>query len=142
LPFDYKLQSVENPALSARASALSLIAIGMAYQSVDNYEQALQFFQRAEETPGWLDSAGKEVIYLLLGNAYARQASLQKSAQPLEAAAQAYEKALALNSQYARAQVGLASVICLQALGDPITRRWTRLIRHGAKTGPSSERQR
>ena len=120
LPFELQsMQSVENPALSARASALSLIAIGMAYQSVDNYEQALQFFQRAEETPGWLDSAGKEVIYLLLGNAFARQASLQKSAQPLEAAAQAYEKALALNSQYARAQVGLASVIYLQALGDP-----------------------
>jgi hypothetical protein len=63
LPFDpAQFQGVENPALAARVQALNLIAVGLAYYSTDNLNQALEYFSRGEATPGWLSNAGKEVI--------------------------------------------------------------------------------
>jgi tetratricopeptide (TPR) repeat protein len=120
LPFSTSgLAEVENPALSARAGALNLISLGLAYYSIDDFEQALGYFQQAAQMEGWLDTAGKEVAYLLIGNAHVRIASRQKTASELEPAAQAYAAALDLNPQYARAQVAAANVLYLQAFRAP-----------------------
>ncbi len=128
LPFETsELQDTKNPALSARANALSQIAIGLAYYSIDNYETAIEYFQRAEATQGWLSSAGKEVVYLLLGNATSRLAARDKTIDCLDTvtndcpmtAIAFYDQALAINGDYARAAVGRAGVLYLLAIGDP-----------------------
>jgi tetratricopeptide (TPR) repeat protein len=120
LPFEAtQLQAVENPALSGRANALGLITIGLAYYSIDNFEQALAYFSQAEANKGWLENAGKEIIYLLLGNANVRLASKEKSDQYLSAALDYYNTALDINGAYTRAKVGQASALYLMALGDP-----------------------
>lgn len=119
LPFKLtELADVENPALSARASALSLITIGLAYYSIDQFDHALDYFHQAEQIKGWLNSAGKEIVYLLIGNAQLQIASKDKTTAPLAAATQAYTTALEINPQYARAAVGQASVLYLEALPD------------------------
>lgn len=120
LPFaSNQIQDVENPALSARATALSLITIGLAYYSIDDYGKALDYFKDALGTDGWLDTAGKEVGYLLLGNALVRLASKEKTTTRLQDAIDAYEQALLIDADYARAEVGHAGTLYLIALGDP-----------------------
>ena len=61
--------------VNARAQALSLIALGLASYAVDDYEQALDYLLAADEVPNWPDSAGKEMLYLLMGNTASRLAS-------------------------------------------------------------------
>ena len=120
LPFELtQMQVVENPALSARANALSLITIGLAFFSVDDTEQASNYFHQAEALDGWFKSAGKEVVYMLLGNTYGRQASIEKSVEYLASAGENYETALEIDPSYGRAKIGLAGVVYMMALGDP-----------------------
>jgi tetratricopeptide (TPR) repeat protein len=120
LPFEAaQFQGVENPALSARVEALGYITIGLSYYATDDFERALEYFRRAEATEGWLQTAGKEVVYLLLGNASARLASKAKSINSLETPYDYYDTALDINPAYARAKVGQASVLYLMAMGDP-----------------------
>jgi tetratricopeptide (TPR) repeat protein len=120
LPFDTaQFQGVENPALSARVQALSLVTIGLSYYATDDFERALDYFAQAEATESWLQSAGKEVVYLLLGSASARLAQTGKSTEYLEPASDYYDTALSINPTYARAQIGRAGVLYLVAMGDP-----------------------
>lgn len=120
LPFEKgQFQGVDNPALSARVNGLSLLTIGLSYYATDDFERASQLFTDAAETPGWFRSAGQEVVYLLLANANVRQASKLGSPEPLSAAEDHYVEALDIKPDYARAQVGLANVLYLRALGDP-----------------------
>jgi tetratricopeptide (TPR) repeat protein len=122
LPFNPdQFQGINNPALSARANALSQIAIGLSYYAIDDFEGAIEYFKRAEATEGWLSNAGKEVAYLLLGNAYARWASKDKDIAHLDEANLYLDKAQAIKDPYARAAVSRASVLYLQALGDPVS---------------------
>ena len=102
--------------LSARTQALSLISIGLAYYSVNQYSQALASFQSAEAVPGWED--GKQVLYILSGNAAGK-------AGQLDLAKEYFLKALQVDPEYARAYAGLGSVYYIMALqpsqasGDP-----------------------
>jgi hypothetical protein len=120
LPFDKdNFQGVDNPPLIDRTSALSLLTIGLSYYVNDNYGRAIELFEEAESLPGWFDRAGKEVVYLLLGNAYVRMASNEKNTVHLQPAGENYTRALAINPDYARARVGQASLLYMQAIGDP-----------------------
>jgi tetratricopeptide (TPR) repeat protein len=120
LPFDpTKVQDIDNPALSARANALSLLTIGLAYYSNDDFETALDYFSQARDTKGWMDGAGKEVIHILLGNTYVRLVSRDKDPSYLSAAHDSYAAALAIDPAYMRASLGQANVLYLEALGDP-----------------------
>lgn len=120
LPFDKtKLQAVENPALAARVKGLSFMTVGLAYYSIDNFEEALDYFGRAAATEGWTDTAGKEVVYLLKGNAYVRLASDENTTSYLQLAEDSYSEALKINPNYTRATLGLSGVLYLESLGDP-----------------------
>ncbi len=119
LPFDNtQLQAVKNPPVASRVKALCLITIGLAYYSIDSFDNALDYFQKAELTEGWFDSDGKEVVYLLIGNSYIRKASLEKTVDYLPLAKEAYKKALSIAPDYIRARLGLSGVTYLEALGD------------------------
>ncbi len=117
------LELGQNKALKARDTALINMVVGLAQYSLDNYDQALKSFQAAADEQGWLKSQGKEIVYLLIGNTYGRKAGqiiqLTNDAhqQALAQAEQAYQQALAINPQYARAQVGMAGILYQQALG-------------------------
>lgn len=121
-----------NPALVARSRALGLLTIGLGYYTFDRYEQALSYFDQAVNTPGWLDSAGKEIAYLMRGNARARLVGIKQQRLDLTTEeflaiqedllpAQAdYQKAWDITGgTYGRALIGLGSVAYLQALKDP-----------------------
>ncbi len=120
LPFDKtELQAVENPALAARVKGLSLMTIGLAYYSIDSFQKALDYFGQAIETEGWTNTAGKEVVYLLQGNAYVRLASDENTTSYLQFAQNSYSEALNINPDYTRATLGLSGVIFLESVGDP-----------------------
>jgi len=113
LPFN-GIQSAENPALVGRVRALDLITVGLAYYSADKFDEALTYFQKAAQEKAWVGS-GREVVYLLIGNAYVRKSSPARGFDDLPLALQNYQLALDKNSDYGRALIGKANVLYLQA---------------------------
>jgi tetratricopeptide (TPR) repeat protein len=116
LPFN-GIQSAENPALVGRVRALNLITMGLAYYSMDKFDDALTYFQKASNEQDWVGS-GREVVYLLIGNAYVRKDSKIQDFADLPLAEQNYQLALDNNSSYGRAMIGEANVLYLQASQD------------------------
>jgi tetratricopeptide (TPR) repeat protein len=117
LPFVDSIQAVENRGLAGRVNALDLITIGLAYYSVDDFENAAYYLEQAAAEDRWLEASGKEVAYLLVGNAYVRWASRVDDSKYLTDAAENYAKALDINKTYGRGLVGQANVLYLEALG-------------------------
>ena len=95
----------------ARVEALSRIAIGLAYYSVDRYAEALSEFELALQVEDWQEDRGKEIVYLLMGNAAGKN-------NELSLAGSYHEAALGIAPNYARAHIGLASTYYLLALSD------------------------
>jgi tetratricopeptide (TPR) repeat protein len=125
LPLDeVELQQGVNKQYIAREKALILIVLGLSNLAVDNYDDAIKQFQSADNIPNWYDYQGKAVLYLLMGGASQSKATLFRDIPPdeyklqLENALTYYNKALGLDEQYARAKLGLANVLYLEALGD------------------------
>lgn len=116
LPFN-GIQGAENPVLVGRVRALNLIIMGLAYYSVDKFDDALMYFQKAADEKDWIGS-GREVIYLLIGNAYVRKDSQINSFDDLQLAEQNYRLALDDNPNYGRAMIGEVNVKYLQASLD------------------------
>lgn len=92
-----------------RTQAISKISIGLAYFSLRDYENALKSFQSAEKIPDWEEEQGKEVLYLLIGNAAMK-------AKDFDVAIVNLSKSLSIDSDYARPLITLGSVYYLQAL--------------------------
>jgi tetratricopeptide (TPR) repeat protein len=114
----------QNKALKARNTALINLVIGLAEYSLDDYDAALQHFQAAEAQKDWLKSQGKEIVYNLIGNTYARKAGQvflltdETYNEYLSQAQGAFEQALAINPNYARGQLGMAFILYQQSLGS------------------------
>lgn len=124
LPFQRQGLEAENPAFIARSEALNLITIGLVYFANDNYIQAMEYFQQAIDLPNWLDDAGMEVAYLLMGNARTRQASRLLDRSQIPQAIADYDTALEIRERYyaniyGRAVVGKASAVYMLAFFDP-----------------------
>jgi tetratricopeptide (TPR) repeat protein len=110
---DADLILVESPGVQARVDGLSMLTIGLVYYSVDQYDKALVYFQKADN-PDWVGS-GKETVYLLIGNTYIRKASKTKDFSTLPDAEKYYLDALDINPNYGRAMIGEANVLYLRA---------------------------
>lgn len=120
LPLKDSIQPLENRALAGRVTGLNQITVGLVYYSVDHFEKAIEYFKQAEENQDWIDLDGKEIVYLLLGNAHVRLAARDQSPTSLPAAAAYFQYPLdTFKKDYGRAMVGLACVRYLQALGQP-----------------------
>ena len=121
LPFDQSDNETQNPGLDARTQGLSLVISGLSYYATDNMTKAIERFEAAEAVPHWraFKGNGKEVLYLLLGNAYSRRASIENDSTFLDQSESYYDKSLEINNNYARAIVGRAGTFYLYALGDP-----------------------
>lgn len=99
-----------NSKFNIRTQGLSQVVIGLFYYSIHEYQIALDMFITAEGIDGWDDDQGKQVLYLLMGNA----ASKSKN---LDAALGYLEKSLGIDPDYARPLVTIAGVYYLKALG-------------------------
>jgi tetratricopeptide (TPR) repeat protein len=98
-----------NIELTRRSEILAFVARGLSLYLVQSYEQASQMFEQANQDQFWQKSEGRELIYLLQGNAEIRL-------QQFEQAKQAYSLAVQLAPQYGRGYIGLGNVVYLQAL--------------------------
>lgn len=117
------LEGVTDHPINARAKALSLVTLGLASYAVDDYEQALAYFMAADEVPNWPQSAGKELLYLLMGNASSRLAAATLDNGYVDDALDYFDQALEIAPDFARALVGEASAVYQLALGDLQTRQ-------------------
>jgi tetratricopeptide (TPR) repeat protein len=93
-------------ALRARSEVITLFSIGLTYLLVKNPAQAVAYFERARDVPGWTESTGREVIYLFLGSAYRSRGGDGDS----ERAYEAYQMATTINPEYSRAYLGLGNI--------------------------------
>jgi tetratricopeptide (TPR) repeat protein len=107
--FDFNIK------LNARSQALQSIFRGLAYFSIPNYEGAAVEFKDAVNTPHWDPDEGQEVAYLLLGTAKLRAWDLIQNPEPLDEAAEAFNKAYELDPDYVRNYLGLGAVVFAQA---------------------------
>ncbi len=118
--------------LTPRAEILSQLAVGLTYYSITGFDRALDQFLQIEAS-GLLDEgAGSEVVYLLTGNALAKlaqgglriqdrdEAEQQEIDRLLVEAMDYYQKALAIDGEYARAHLGLANVAYLEYLAGGV----------------------
>ncbi|MGI9021796.1 MAG: tetratricopeptide repeat protein [Acidimicrobiales bacterium] len=90
--------------LLGRTQATAEFVVGLSHYALGQFQPALDRFKTAEDADGWDDRDGKEVLYLFLGNAALKL-------DQLDEAAQQYNRALELNPEYSRAQVGAAEVV-------------------------------
>lgn len=95
--------------LTSRTQALAQIAIGLSYYSIENFEKSLAHFQSVEEIEGWEDGEGREVLYLLAGNAAIKTNNI-------ELADSYYQKAISIDPEYARGYLGVAHIYYRLAL--------------------------
>jgi len=117
LPFN-GIQKAENPALAGRIRALNLITVGLAYYAADKFDEALTYFRNAADEKDWVGS-GREVVYLLIGNAYVRKDTQAHDFTDLPLSMQNYQLALDNNSEYGRAMIGKTNVLYLQVTQGP-----------------------
>jgi tetratricopeptide (TPR) repeat protein len=96
--------------LARRTRQLAAFVVGLGHYANGDYEQARQRFRRAIDGRA-LEAGGIEVLYLSLGNSNSKLGRHGR-------ARRAYESALAVSPQYARARIGLAEVMYLTAAGD------------------------
>jgi tetratricopeptide (TPR) repeat protein len=90
-------------AYAGRTSALAAFLVGLGEFTHQAYGRAARKLRAAAESPAWLDTGGREVIYLFLGNAELRAGKLDR-------ASQAFGAALEIVPGFARARFGLAEI--------------------------------
>jgi tetratricopeptide (TPR) repeat protein len=96
--------------LSRRAQALTAVAGGLMHYVIQEYEVALDGFNAANDVEFWETSTdGRQVVYQLLGNTY-------KTLYRFDEAEAAYLAALDVDSDYARALLGVGDIYFLRSL--------------------------
>ena len=100
-----------NVELSNRSQIMAYVVKGLSYYFTNAYEKAYELFNAANSSTLWNISSGREVIYLFVGNAALK-------ANMLDKAEAAYNDALLLDFEYARAIAGLGSVYRAASVTD------------------------
>jgi tetratricopeptide (TPR) repeat protein len=90
--------------LLGRTGALANFVVGLSYYAGERLEEAAIHFESARTAPGLDDADGKEVLYLFLGNVAGKR-------NDLPTAEAHFARALELEPEYARAQIGAGSVL-------------------------------
>lgn len=105
-PDSAQAQATIDVALNVHWGIIARVTLGLDYYGAGDVETAIELFQSAVKTAdaSWDDRSGAEVFYLYLANALGRNSDIQ-------GAQDAYQEALRINPEYARAKVGLAETI-------------------------------
>ncbi len=111
--------------LRTRASALFFIATGLTYDVFGRAARALEIYRQAEQNlTDWPEQgAGKEILYFFAGQAalfQSQQTTGQESANLLNEAEEAFNRAIASNPNYARAHIGLGSANYVRLQRAPV----------------------
>lgn len=93
------------------ATAFADLVVGLGYYAEERLPAAVEHLRLAAAAPGWDETEGKEVLHLFLGNVALKELDFATASQE-------YDRALALNPEYARARLGEAEVQFQQARGD------------------------
>ena len=115
-----------NQRLDVRLRALVKLLKGLSYYALGNregFKSAAATFQEAADDPAWgaaADDTGQEVLYLFLGNARLKESQYLEEDPPartarLDASKAAFERAVALNPEYARSYNGLGGTLLQMA---------------------------
>jgi tetratricopeptide (TPR) repeat protein len=92
-------------ALATHWEVAGQMVLGLDYYASGRIEQASELFHQAiDVSSGWVDPSGTEVLHLYLANTHIKLGDNPR-------AQISYERALEINSGYARAQVGLAETV-------------------------------
>ena len=116
LNLDQQTSRALNRKLIARTKALSRFTLGLIYDLNGLSEDALEVFQQATEELDWDDNSGEEIFHYFTG----RSALFLERDEEAQAA---FEQALAINPDYARAYLGVGSVYFLRAQQLPPEQR-------------------
>ncbi len=92
-----------NQTLTARATALTVFTLGLAWEFAGNPEMALELFRQAEQVEDWPANEGKEIVYLFIG----RELGILDQWNESQAA---FQIALDINPAYDRALFGMGNV--------------------------------
>lgn len=98
--------------LTRRTRAFGEFVIGLSQFTGDKFADARVHFTRAANDPQWGEGNGKETLYLFLGYT-------EGSLNNLPAARANFQRALAINPEFARAQLALGEVEFQESLGKP-----------------------
>lgn len=99
--------SVLSKSLNTRVVSLVHFVIGLGYFSLSKYDDATTYFEQANQQS--LDGGKEQAVILLF------QGSVAAKRRNLPLAADYYRKALAVDDQYARAQLGLSQTFFLRS---------------------------
>lgn len=94
-----------------RAALISDLAQGIGDFFYANYSGAIDHFTRANSDEYWPQDKGRELVYLLLGNAAIRQGDWVLAETALQ-------RALAINPGYSRAMISLGGLRYTQSMKD------------------------
>jgi len=110
LQLDNPLARIDtNETLQTRMAALFRLTVGLTYDLLGRSQEALETLRAAEiELTGWQDEDGKEILYFFIGR---ELLFLEQD----EEAEEAFNTALRINPDYARAHIGLGSVYLWRA---------------------------
>ncbi|MCL4863511.1 MAG: hypothetical protein KJZ93_29165 [Caldilineaceae bacterium] len=104
--------------LQVRADALFWLTVGLTQAILGRSAEALETFHQAEAAlTNWRDEDGKEILYFFIG----REALFLDQ---LDEAVANFERALALQPNYARAQIALGSALLKRAMATPPAERF------------------
>lgn len=105
--------------LVQRSRALLYFVVGLHHHRAGAFDEALSYFERADQVGSWTDRYGRAVLHLSIGNTLGKQGHFR-------AAARHYRRAhRASGGQYGRALLGLAEIE-MRSAGDCTKLRPTR----------------
>ena len=100
-------------AIRIRTGLLASFVVALSYFADGQYRDAEALLRGVAEDPDWPEVEGKEVVHLFLGTVVLQDLNRRTR---LEEAAKWFERALDLDPEYARAQLGRAEVLFQQAI--------------------------
>ncbi len=104
-------------AIRVRTGLLASFVVALSYFADRQYERAEGLLAQVASDSGWPEHEGKEVVYLFLGNVVLQDLGRDRPDR-ITQAGRWFDDALALDPEYARAQLGAAEVAFQRARGD------------------------
>ncbi len=106
-----------------RGKVLAVMSEGLGYLALHQYDQALIAFQNGLNISGWDDEQGKKVLYIMTGfaagkggDAWLDQGQIEKAQVDFGLAQELFQKALAIDPEYARPYIGIANLNYMRSL--------------------------
>lgn len=98
-----------NRQMYTRSDVISSFATGLSYFAIQDYQSALEIFQKINAIEAWDDISGRKVLYALLGFAAGKVGDYELTETMLK-------QALEIDPEYARPYIGLANVAYMRSL--------------------------